>query len=433
MLNQEKLDLDHTTNFNIKAATIPGEDVIGFSYVVSNSGGTSLVTPNTGLVGDIDDPIFGKIKSSFYGRIIYNPNQAVPSFKGMALDSAVLVLAYDTLGFYGKSGVVHDLTIQAIDEDYGDMDTIYCSKKLAVKPAPIGEKSFIPAPKDSLSIISHTDSTKLRVAPQIRIRMDQQWAFDFIINPIILEGPTSDQNEKLYEVFRGIKISSSTGSQSILGLDMSSTSRLSGGITKLFFYFTESDGDKVSYSFYLNDRKYNSFELDPTFGEVNGFLNDEVKGDSLIFLQSMTGPAFYLELPTLETLKNKIINHAVIEFTVNGDSRYLKDMYTPLTQILASKKVDGKLEVIDDVADLLAARLPLNLGFGGGLQGKISEKQSYTINITKHLKGLLEDENLDRKIYISAYQRAERASRVVLNGPKNSGSPIKLKVTFTEK
>lgn len=433
LLSNEKLDLNYQTSFEMNAMTIPGEDVIGFTYTTSTATGTNLVTPNTGLIGDINDPIFGNLKASFFGRLVYNPNQSVPSFKAMTLDSAVLVIGYDTLGNYGKTNVVHDLIVQAIDEDYGDRDTLYASKTLAVKPEIIGEKSFVPAPKDSLTIISHADSTSQKVPAQIRIRMDQQWAYNFIKTPIIEEGPTSDQNEELYKVLKGIKISSSTGGESILGLNMSSTARLSGGVTKFYFYLTEADGDKVTYSFYLNERKYNAFEIDNSVGEVNNFLNDEAKGDSLMFIQSVTGPNFYVELPDLNTLSDKIINHAVLELNIADDPIYNTGVLKPSVQIIASKKVDGKLVVIQDVADVIARSLPFDLGFGGGVEGDFGEQRKYAVNITKHLKSLIEDPTLDRKIYFSVYLRSERISRTILRGPKNSKAPVSLKVAYTEK
>ena len=432
LLSSEKLDLGYQSNFPIKAVTIPGEDLIGFTYTTSVTNGTNLVTPNTGLVGDINDPVFGNLKASFFGRVVYNPNQSVPSFKGLTLDSAVLVIGYDTLGFYGDKKASHNLIIQAIDEDYGDVDTIYTSKLLSVKPEIIGSKTFVLAPKDSLTIISHSDSTKAKIPAQIRIRMDQQWATDLIRNPVIEEGPTSDHNQKLFEVFKGIKISSTTGGTSIMGLDMSSTARLSGGVTKLYFYLTEADGDKVTYSFYLNERKYNAFELDQAGSEVSAFINDETKGDSLLFIQSMTGPAFYADLQDLSPLKDKIINHAALEFGIADDAAYNTATLTAPHQIIASYKKNGKLVVIEDLADLISRSIPFNLGFGGQVKGDLGSKRYYSFNITKHLKSMLEDPTVDRKLYFSVYQRSDRVSRAILRGAKNSQSPITLKVAYTE-
>ncbi|MBL0082960.1 MAG: hypothetical protein IPP37_11245 [Saprospiraceae bacterium] len=65
LLSNEKLDLNYQTSFEMSAMTIPGEDVIGFTYTTSTTTGTNLVTPNTGLIGDINDPVFGNLKASF--------------------------------------------------------------------------------------------------------------------------------------------------------------------------------------------------------------------------------------------------------------------------------------------------------------------------------------------------------------------------------
>ena len=174
----------------------------------------------------------------------------------------------------------------------------------------------------------------------------------------------------------------------------------------------------------MNERKYNAFELDQAGSEVSAFINDETKGDSLLFIQSMTGPAFYADLQDLSPLKDKIINHAALEFGIADDAAYNTAYFnsSPIRSLPATKK-NGKLVVIEDLADLISRSIPFNLGFGGQVKGDLGSKRYYSFNITKHLKSMLEDPTVDRKLYFSVYQRSDRVSRAILRGAKTASRP----------
>jgi Domain of unknown function (DUF4270) len=431
LLNDEKLDLSYKNNFTIGASTILSPDALSFTYTETQLGETNLLTPETGIIGDLYDAKFGKIKSSVYSKIIFNPNLGtIPTFKDLTFDSAVMILAYDTLGNYGASNVVHNLMVEEISEDYADADSIYSSRKLTTSKV-IGTKSFIPNSKDSITIFDHTDSTKQKLAAQIRVRMDDEWAKALYTNDIIKNGlSTTEANEKLYSFFKGVKISSTTEGKSLIGLNLNTQAVSSTGLTKLTFYLKEADGDKISYSFYFSTIKFNSFEIDRQGSEIEQYIDKPERSDSLVFLQSMTGPSFYLDLQDLTDLKDKIINHAAIEMTVANLADDNLTELPPVLQLMASKKVDGKYVIIKDVADQISNGYTLATGFGGALTG--TTKKTYSINITKHLKELLEDESLDRKIYITANNRSIRPNRSIIYGPKHSQYPIKLKVAFAK-
>jgi Domain of unknown function (DUF4270) len=430
LLNDEKLDLSYKNKFEIGASTILSPDALSFTYTVTQLGETNLLTPETGIIGDLNDPTFGKIKSSVYSKIIFNPNFAIPTFKDETFDSAVMVLAYDTLGNYGASKVMHNLTVEEISEDYASADSIYSSRVLTTSKV-IGQKSFIPNSKDSISILDHKDSTKQKLAAQIRIRMNDEWAKAFYTNDIIKNGLTSaEANEKLYSFFKGVKISSTTDGKALMGINLNTQAVSSSGLTKLTFYLKEADGDKKSYSFYFSTIKFNSFEIDRLGSQVEQYIDKPERSDSLLFLQSMTGPSFYLELKDLTELKDKIINHATIELTVaNLPGDNITEL-PPVVQLMASKKVNGKYVIIKDVADQISNGYTLATGFGGAISGTTTK--TYNINITKHLKELLLDETLDRKIYITANNRSIRPNRSIIYGPKHSQYPIKLKVAFAK-
>lgn len=432
LLQNEKIELSYKNNFEIKAGTFKGDDPIAFNLFVDNSNRVSLITPTIALIGDIQDPIFGSAKSSFYARVIYNPNATIPSFTGLTLDSAVLVLSYDSLGFYGNNTGVHNVTVEEISEDYKDIDTIFSTKDLMTTGTGIANKSIVPNFKDSLTILSHTDTSSLKVPAQLRIRMNQQWAESFIRNPLIETAPTDDENDVLYSVMKGFKISSNSDGKGIFGLGVNDEDLESGGLTKLFFYFTDASKAKSNYTFYFSRQKFNSFDLDYTGSMVESFFDNESKGDSLVFLQSMNGLNFYVDLKDFVTIKDKLINFAELEFTVAtlpGDNL---STYSPVSQLLAFENSTGEKVLIDDIALLQELTLPIESSFGGYLDRETTP-MTYRLNISRHIKKLQKEVNPDTKIFIRPNVRISQATRSVIYGPKHSTYPIKLKVIMTEK
>lgn len=432
LLQNEKIELSYKNNFEIKAGTYKGEDPIGFNLFVDIFNQVSLTTPSIALIGDVQDPIFGSINSSFYARLVYNPNTGVPTFKGLLLDSAVLVFAYDTLGFYGNNTGVHNLTVEEISEDYKDIDTVFSTKDLMTTGNVIGSKSFVPNFKDSITILAHTDTSSLNIPAQLRIRMNQQWAESFIKNPLVETAPSDDINNVLYSAMKGLKISSSSDGKGIIGLGVDDIDIGSGGLTKMFFYFTDTANVKSNYTFYFSRQKFNSFDLDYTGSLVETFIGDEAKGDSLVFVQSMNGLNFYVDLKDFVTIKDKLINFAELEFTVAtlpGDNL---STYNPVLQLLALENSNGEKIEIDDVALLQELGLPVASSFGGYLDNETTPI-TYRLNISRYIKKLQKETNPDTKIFIRPDIRINQATRSVIYGPKHSTYPIKLKVIMTEK
>jgi hypothetical protein len=303
-----------------------------------------------------------------------------------------------------------------------------------VKPTLIGEKIFIPSTKDSISIINYIDSTKTKLPPQLRITLNKEWATNLINNPEIKDGVATDANARLYRALKGIKISSDVTGSSTIGLNLSETNLVNSGNTKLTLYLKKNTS-KITYSFLISTRKFNSFEQNIANTPVFASIDSEPIGDSLLYLRSMGGPSFYLELPNLASLNDKIINHAEIELTLAnlaGDDIQLK----PFIQLIANKKKADIFTPIKDVADLIIRNqqqpLSLLLGFNGRIETKNS-KSTYKLIITKHLKELIADPSLDKKIYIQAYNENDKIGRSIIYGPKNSKGPVKLKITYTNK
>ncbi len=432
LLKDDKLELSFKNSFEIEALTTKIEDPISFLYYKNLLGLQELISPDVAIIGQMDDPKFGKINGSFYSRIVYSPNLPIPIFKNLFLDSAVLSFAYDTIGFYGDRSATQTIVIEELDESIKGIDSIYSSQKFKTKKI-IGQKTFVPNFKDSISIINHADSSKIRVPAQVRIQLDREWAKALYNHPDLVDGPAeANSDELLNNVFKGIKVSTSSDGKGLIGLNTSASAIGSSGLTKLTLYFLNSSNKKVEYPFYFNYQKFNSFEIDNNGAEVENFIDNKEKSDSLLFVESMNGPGFTIDFKDLSLVKDKTINHAILEFTLAELPNDNLTKFNPVTQLMASYRDDkGKLIVIKDVSDLISSGLPLSLGFGGGLKSdKTSGKKTYSLNITKHLQQLLKTSPKDRKIYIFPNNRSIRPTRSIIYGPKHSTYPIKLNITY---
>jgi len=102
ILNEEEINTGVTDDFTLSAVTVPGEPI--YTFVQDRD-------RQTYTLGEIDDPIFGKYSSDMYLSLTY---ASFPDYSDSVLDSMVLVMEYDTIGFYGDSTAVHDVNVYRV-------------------------------------------------------------------------------------------------------------------------------------------------------------------------------------------------------------------------------------------------------------------------------------------------------------------------------
>ena len=173
------------------------------------------------------------------------------------------------------------------------------------------------------------------------------------------------------------------------------------------------------------------FPVEPFIGETE---TEYTLGDSLIFIQGMSGLNAKLEIQDFSTLQNVIINKAEIEFTIANDLPEDQALFSsdPIEQLLiATQDDDGEFDLITDVAvAIVEGQISI---FGGQPQEDFSEGVlTYRMNITAYLQELVDGEHDNAEIFLFPAIRAERPQRVVLFGPGHSEHPARLFVTYTE-
>lgn len=410
LLQQDQIDIEFT-------------DEVRFNAYIQKSDSVLIYDPLGGdflsgyLCGQFADPVFGLSQAAVSAQFRLIPGSP-PDFRNAVLDSMVLVLPYRAIRVYGDTTELVQLEVYRLDEDLSDTVKYYSNKLIAASQR-IGSGSILPRRYDSLEILQHGADTLIGIPPQVRIRIDDAFAQSLLADTLTLKSDTS-----FVEVYKGLQIRSASQNKGILSFNLGSS------LTGLTAYY-HVDTVARSYTFPLTNLSPRtvSFTNDYAGAPIEAFLQDSTLGDSLLFVQGMSGVGMVLEIIDTTLLQNKIINRAELEIfiaTLPEDGAYTFD---PVSQLVVSQiKEDGTLEAIRDVA-LGIARQDLTGLFGGiPLDGM---PKSYTLNLSAYFKDLKNGKTTNR-ILITPLGRAERANRVVIYGPKHSIYPAKIKLSLTD-
>lgn len=421
LLDDEKFNIQFKDDFSISSSTDEGNRVIAYQ---------SSVGLNLYSVGKIDDPVFGESTKEVFFNLGFNPFISIPDFNTAILDSMVLVMTYDTVGDYGNKDAMHNLELYALNQDFDDLDTIYADETISFESELIGTKSFVSAPNDSISILNHTDTTLLKLPPQIRVRLDQDWA-----NTLFEDETLYVDADALETYFTGLYIKNTPSTSSLLGLDLSSVANAESGRNRMIVYYTDTSNIKKVYTFRIGSKRGTLVQENKGSSLAQQIEDGSVTGDSLSLIGAHSIQNTKVTFNDLSFLSDKIINHAVIRVFVASLPEDNLALYDPIGQILASSFSDeGNLEIISDISDLSNRNISLVDGFGGNLMTE-NGVSFYEMNITKRIKdivelGLTPDES---NIILTPLSRNQIPNRTVLYGSTHSQYPIEFEVTYTLK
>jgi hypothetical protein len=102
------------------------------------------------LLGDIEDPVFGKTSTEVYTQIrkLFD----IPDMENAVLDSVVLSVSVNSSGFWGDSLAIQEIEVYELGESIVDYDSIYSNQQFQ-KGMFLGSKSFNPALTDTAAVI----------------------------------------------------------------------------------------------------------------------------------------------------------------------------------------------------------------------------------------------------------------------------------------
>ncbi|WP_264565548.1 DUF4270 domain-containing protein [Flavobacterium sp. N3904] len=414
-----------------------GEFVVGSDYLevtnkvisidtmtvdVSNVKLDSLVTSSQSriLVGNYDDPFFGKVRSESYFQCstsifnLYSENSDTEA-TGYVFDSIAMILKYDDY-YYADTTKLQTLSIHRVLKKLkanSDDGNFYNSSSFKYDANSLGMISFYPKPigRDSINI-------KLNAVFGAEI-------FNKFKNNEIT---TYDE---FTNYFKGFMLkSTSTESNSIIGYGLSSVLRL---------YYSKGKGDsETSYfkDFTISDisKQFNNILSDKT----GTFLEDlplSKKSFSSIFtgnkgfVQAGTGLVCRIDFPNVKQLKYLTENGAIVDAKLF--IKPVKNSYSklfPLPEKLNVYVVDNLNRTQSQLSDASGNILTANLNASND---EFDENIGYEINISGFLqKEMKKNSDFKYGLILTLPISAKNVDRVVLGDQLVKENKIELKIYY---
>ena len=414
LLNGEAIDLVFTDTTTIHTSTTLGK--------VVNSGRLSA---NTYMVGVLDDPIFGITTSDLYlGIQVIDEG---PNYIGKEIDSMVMSLAYDSLGFYGNRSSLFDFELYRTTEIIKE-DTTFSDEVLPIETTPIAnEMNKVVSLTDSVFVIDPETDSLLIGIPHFRMRINPSFGINFFD---LMRFVSDDAS--LLGVVPALYLNGVPNRSAMAGFSVGNSERL-GDLNKFIVYMTDTLGVKSTYDFRYRVDRFSHFEHDYAGSPVSDFIDNEEIGDSLFFVQGMAGVNGVIDISNVLQYKDFLVNKAEIELTVAEDPEYQLDLYPPIELYGASfEGSEGRLVALQDLELISEFGLPV---FGGELfeeevDGIMLKKVKF--NITNHVINFIDDPTIGGKIILSAFFESETPNRTVFYGAGHSRYPAKLNIAFTK-
>lgn len=411
LLDEDAAQVEVIDSFSIEARTVAGVPVQTYSPLSALRGY---------MVNHLTDPVFGTSKAAAHlqARLEFRN----PGFPGASADSLVLMLAYDTAGFYGDLDEPFTLEVQRLTEFIDQNDTYFSDTTVAFAPQPIGSITFTPENLDTITFIDYAQGAPQTVRDVVlRIPLAPELAEELInYDTLVYQSDTS-----FVQAFNGLRLHAPNPTSSSVSFD------LFDNRSGMYLYYRQDTlRRQFRYTFGNFSTKFITFEHDYTGTPIAPYLmTNEEPNDSLLFTQGMAGVNIALSLSELEQIDNVILNNAELSVhstLLSGDN---PADFPPADQlVLYARNEEGRLEAIDDVR-LAAEDIPLR--FGGVPEASESgHGVVYRFTLTTYLQDVIDGQR-SGELFLSGFPRPERASRTVVQNPSQGTERIRLKLTVT--
>ena len=415
LLGDETISVDFTDTVSVTALTLIDDAVITFRDA-------STYDDRTFMVGQLDDPVFGKSTAITY---------FTPALRGFfpndttiqSIDSVVLSLPLDLLGRYGDTLEVHTVRAHQLTDPFildDDQDTLFsdfCS--LEYDSQPMGMTTSSIRERDSIAIYDPTADSLINVSSRLRLPLESDIWDEIWMDPLNHESDSSTLS-----FIKGFALTSEDVTNSMFGisLDVSSPSYLE-------WYYVDTSGTQRLYLMDVGALRHNCYEHDFTGTEVEQAIG--VPGLEKTYIKSMGGVYTEYDLTNVLNITDGLINSAFLELFVEmpDDEFYLAD------RVIASYVTeDGDDRVLEDIFVGSEFGGGADVFFGGGLVSEVIDGvtvMKYKLNITSHITSLINKRITNTKIDIRIFPSQERPTRSVLYSPEHPVYPSQLKLVIT--
>ena len=408
IIAQENVGLEFTDTLTIVANTVKEDSIFAENLSISP-------------IGAMDDPTFGKTYAGVYTRVLLASNN-IDLGDSLVFDSLVLTLDYS--GSYGDLSMLQSLVVYEMGEQLSTDETYYSNKEFTLD-GEIGRKdNFIHNLDDDVVVLGDT------LSPHLRIRLDSTFGENLMNQS---GQSTLQDNASFFDYLNGIYITADTN---VLGEGMPYFDLISLSLTRLRLYYSNSENDSLELQFFLsggNDGiRVNHYSHDYSGSVAEPYLtSSNASGDSILFVQSMSGIVGRYEVPYLKNLGNILINKAELVITQVEDPSTGEDstFTSPGTMTLVPE--DG-----DFVGPVILDQFIPNF-FGGDKECEVdttsTEYCRYKFNLARQMQAILDnDTGANTAIWIKTFPSSRIADRVVIGGTDHSNGDIKLNLTYTK-
>jgi len=396
---------------------------------------SEITIPNTQLIGQLDDPMSGRAAAEVFSQIDYAPQVDGNPLAGLVMDSARIVLLYDTFGLYGNLEEEVTINVYELEEEMDiegeyDSDRQFASNKMD----PFTSLSFIPAPYDSVP--QTIGDTVIKFTPRLYIPVDT----NKFARLKALDSTTWAEPDSFREVvFKGFHFGLEA-SNTMLGFDFESISQI-----QLFYHNPDSTDDTRLFTFTFDDgvAKTNFFSHDYSGSFAADILKDSstTQTDTVCFWQEMQGLSPKITITGLTQLHGSLINSAELILTEYELENPDNLKYPAPNLVTIQEDVDTAF--VDILDTRIGKREATNSGsiigyiasFGGGrtrcdtTSGQ--NKYIYTSAITSHLQDAISNKQDKATVYISSFYQPESPRRTAFYG-SGTKYPVRLVVRYTK-
>lgn len=429
-----------------KRPTMLGEDLIPpydqlhsqrqdtFTIITTTLPDDSAITSFNRLyaLGSLNNAEFGKTSAAIYTQVNLPTNNLYLG-PNVVVDSIVLILNYGEL--YGDTTATHTVSVYKMTERFITTIPYFSDAKFHYLPVSIGKKSnFIPKPKDSTIVYGK------KAAPALRIKLNDAFVQEFL-NPA---DTSKFINDTLFTGFlKGLYIETDTVSgfkNNIMLLNLFTTQ------SGMAVYYHNDLADSLTVMFPLNGPKVNTFTHNYTGSSALESLTNPnyTTGDSVMYVQGLTGLKAFVQIPYLENLQGVAINKAELTFTLTRpvDSLFpppAKLMFITADSLRKNQFIyrDYASETFVSVVDQDILFSGITYDYGGNLlSGTDSLGQpvmTYKFNLTRHFQKVIQGDLPNNGFMLIVYPGYRIPNSVILGGSGHSNPSLRpyLSITYT--
>ncbi|WP_410221946.1 DUF4270 domain-containing protein [Pedobacter sp.] len=266
-------------------------------------------------LGSLTDPTFGTTDASLAFSVNL-PNDEYSFGTDAVLDSAVLVLNYST-EFYGDSTSKYSLDVHQLSNNLTKESSYLSSKSYSKSLTSVGNytgKVFPATPYKVTDIVAGGPDTLRYVSPQIRIRLNNNFITNSILN---LSANALKRNAYFQDAFKGLHVEVNKGNSSGKGGLMFFNFDSSSSETGLVLYYRKKTDasstsiDTVSVRFPINASANSAVATTLKHNYTGTPVDAQLTADSKIqftetYLQPLAGVRNKISFPYLTKFKKEI-------------------------------------------------------------------------------------------------------------------------------